>query len=47
MRAEDHQAVRDTFVGQVVEEGRREGLEGRQDGPADQTTPNASADCKM
>jgi branched-chain amino acid transport system substrate-binding protein len=50
MRPQDHQAVRDTFVGQIIKQnGGVAGMGWKviTAVPADKTTPTPSADCKM
>ena len=47
MRAGDHQAVRDTFVGEVVQDGADKGWKVVKTVPPTETTPNASSDCRM
>jgi ABC-type branched-subunit amino acid transport system substrate-binding protein len=47
MRAGDHQAVRDTFVGEIVQDGTDKGWKVVKTVPPTETTPNASGDCRM
>jgi ABC-type branched-subunit amino acid transport system substrate-binding protein len=47
MRAGDHQAVRDTFVGQIVDESGQKGWKVIKTVPSGETTPTASGDCTM
>jgi ABC-type branched-subunit amino acid transport system substrate-binding protein len=47
MRAEDHQAERNTFVGQIVDDGGEKGWKVVKTVPPGETTPAANADCKL
>jgi branched-chain amino acid transport system substrate-binding protein len=47
MRAEDHQAERNTFVGQIVDDGGEKGWKVVKTVPPGETSPAASADCKL
>jgi branched-chain amino acid transport system substrate-binding protein len=47
MRAADHQAVRDTFVGEVVDQSGEKGWKVVKTVSPDETTPVANPDCKM
>jgi ABC-type branched-subunit amino acid transport system substrate-binding protein len=47
MRPEDHQAVRDTYVGQIVKQDGELGWKVVSTVPPSETTPQASPDCKM
>ena len=47
MRPEDHQALRPTYVGQVVKEGDTLGWKIVETVPPSETSPTANAECKM
>jgi branched-chain amino acid transport system substrate-binding protein len=47
MRPEDHQALRNTYVGKIVKKNGALGWEVVATIPPDQSTPSPSPDCKM
>jgi len=47
MRPEDHQALRDTYVGKIVKKDGGLGWQVVSTVPPDKSTPQPSADCKM